>query len=701
MRYNNIANVLIVVYENTVIDLIKPNEIITLNQIRNFQNFVGEKAINDIAIESDSTILLAASYGVSRINLNSNEFNFTTFTTGIGVEAVTSFNNFIYATTEEGIYRITSQNRSPEDFSQWEYLDNNFGLPANYSSNDIQSFDNKLFADVNDSLYQILPSIKRIHYEEGSQIVYLSAEGQHLLMGTVCRSNTNCSGNRVLYFDRAENQGYLNNGCIGIPVNAIEDEQGRIWFGDEFRNYRVLNSVTDDFCRVRTYNSPYSEENREMTIVNNQLWLAAGGVNQTFSNRFLDHGFSSFIDGQWSIYNRWTTEILKGPLVNDPVDDMLDFLTIAVHPQNGKIYAGSFYEGLIEIDGENFTQYDENNSTLGNAIGDLLRTRISGLAFDDDNNLWVSNHSAENPLSVLLSDGSWKGFTPSCRQREIHQLAVDPNGYKWIISGNTVSGVLVFDEGEIDDPTDDRCRTFSSNNSELPTNNTNCLAVDLDGDVWVGTTEGIVIFDCGANAFEPPCMGTLRIVEQNGFGAFLLATENVQTIAVDGANRKWVGTQNGVFILSSDGRDQIAFFNTDNSPLFDNNVIDIAINQVSGEVFIGTNKGIISYKSDAIAGENVNNANIEVYPNPVRPEYTGNIAIRGLARDANVKITDIRGRLVYETQALGGQAIWDGLDYNGRRADTGVYLVFSTSQARFTGFTATPSAAVAKIVFIK
>jgi hypothetical protein len=446
---------------------------------------------------------------------------------------------------------------------------------------------------------------------------------------------------------------------------------------------------------------PYSEDNREFAIYDNQLWMVAGGVNQTFSNRFLDHGFASFIDGRWSIYNRFTRDELKGPLKDDPSDDMLDFLTITVHPDNGIVYAGSFYEGLIEFDGETMIQYDENNSTLGNAVGDASRTRISGLAFDEENNLWVSNHSAERPLSVLKADGTWQSFAPSCRQEEIHQLEVDQNGFKWIVVNNSVAGVILFDEGELDNPSDDRCRTFTANNSNLPTNNTNCLTVDLEGDVWVGTTEGVVIFECGANAFDNICQGTRRIVEQDGFGAFLLETEEVQTIAVDGANRKWIGTQNGVFVLSPSGDEQIAHFTEANSPLFDNNIIDIEVNPQNGEVFIGTDKGVISYLGEAIEGGQVNNSTIEIYPNPVRPEYQGTIAIRGLARDANVKITDIHGRLVFETTALGGQAIWDGFDYNGRRADSGVYLVFSTSNARFTGFTAKPSAAVGKILFVK
>ena len=226
----------------------------------------------------------------------------------------------------------------------------------------------------------------------------------------------------------------------------------------------------------------------------------------------------------------------------------------------------------------------------------------------------------------------------------------------------------------------------------------NCLEVDLDGDVWVGTSEGPVIFECGNNPFDTDfCNGSLRQLEQDGFGANLLVTENIQSIAIDGANRKWIGTNNGLFIQSPDGREQIAFFNTENSPLFDNTIIDIAINPENGEAFIGTNNGVISLRGDATEGQPINSADVYAFPNPVRPEYNGPIAIKGLATDANVKITDVSGQLIFETTALGGQAIWDGRDFSGRKASTGVYLVFSTSRTRGLS---SPNTAVAKILFI-
>ncbi|MBE2206090.1 MAG: hypothetical protein IAE84_00830, partial [Saprospiraceae bacterium] len=156
----------------------------------------------------------------------------------------------------------------------------------------------------------------------------------------------------------------------------------------------------------------------------------------------------------------------------------------------------------------------------------------------------------------------------------------------------------------------------------------------------------------------------------------------------------------GVYLLSPDGREEIHHFTIDNSPLPDNTVASIGIDSISGEVFFGTLRGIVSYRSDATVGTRFQNEEVLVFPNPVRPEYEGPIAIKGLTREAVVKITDVHGQLVFETRALGGQAIWDGRDFNGRRAPTGVYLVFAVSNPRFSGFTGKPETATAKILFV-
>jgi hypothetical protein len=168
------------------------------------------------------------------------------------------------------------------------------------------------------------------------------------------------------------------------------------------------------------------------------------------------------------------------------------------------------------------------------------------------------------------------------------------------------------------------------------------------------------------------------LIKQDGINQYLLESEVVTAIAVDGANRKWIGTESGgLFLMSPDGTTQIANYNESNSPLLSNYIIALNIDQQTGEIYIGTNRGLISLRGDAITGEG-GCGDILVYPNPVRENYSGPIAIKGLVPNGNVKITDVSGNLIYETTALGTQAIWYGKNFKGEKAHTGVYLVFST-----------------------
>ncbi|MCI4648227.1 hypothetical protein [Phaeodactylibacter sp.] len=696
IRYNSFSKILIIVYQNAVIDLLyEDGEVVTLNQIRNFQNFSGEKRINDIHILNDSIVYMAATYGVSELDILNAEFRSTTLT-GVEVNSVHVFEEDLYAATAEGIYRISTNNVNPDDFGNWDLLGPSEGFPMDYSARGFETFEGALYVGVNDTAFRYEnQQLEYFYAETGSTLQFMSHEGTLLLVGF--------RPGRVVYLHPDGRTGPLPFNCIFTPNYAIEDERGRLWYGNEAvgSDFRYAENFEQGFCESLNFNSPFSEAIWNMSIANGQLWMASGGLDQTLGPIFIRDGFASFINGQWTIYNRDLRDELKGDDLNSPDDDIQVFVTSAIHPENGKVYMGSYIEGLVEVDPatDQITTYNTDNSTLQVAQQDI-RVRVGGLAFDEENNLWVGNNSAPAPLSVLMPGGEWRSFLPSCGQSTLLDIAVDGSGYKWIRLGSSSGGLLLFDEGEMEDPNDDRCRVFTANNSELPNNDVNCVTADLDGDIWVGTTEGVVIFECGSSAFDESCIGTRRIVEQDGFGARLLETENVIDIAVDGANRKWIGTQNGVFLLSPSGEEQVDRFTEANSPLFDNNIVDIAVDQQTGEVFIGTAKGIISYQSDAVEGGRVHSSDILVYPNPVREDYEGPIAINGLARDAVVKITDVTGKLVFETNALGGQAVWNGTDYNGRRVQTGVYLVFSSSNGRNTSLNAQPDAAVAKIMVI-
>ena len=184
------------------------------------------------------------------------------------------------------------------------------------------------------------------------------------------------------------------------------------------------------------------------------------------------------------------------------------------------------------------------------------------------------------------------------------------------------------------------------------------------------------------------------LIQDGDYGQYLLSEEKVTAIAVDGANRKWIGTEkSGVFLFSEDGYEKVLHFTEDNSPIFSNTIIDITINNFSGEVFFGTSKGLLSYRSDATTGS-ATQLETHVFPNPVRENYTGFVAIKNLVNNVNVKITDVHGNLVFETYSKGGQAIWNGKNKNNERVPTGVYLVYTSDVNGIEKI-------VSKILFIK
>ncbi|MBR9919855.1 MAG: hypothetical protein GYB31_03385 [Bacteroidetes bacterium] len=692
IKYHPGENILIVVYTDSSIDLIRENDIISLFDIPNFQGPIGDKVVRDVFIDEEGGVFLAANYGVSKLDVSVPEFEYTTFT-GVNTNGIRVFQGHIYATTDIGVYRISEDNAFPEDIAQWEFLGMDYGFPGDYFAGPATVYNDKLYVAVEDSLYSFSnEQAAYIHHEEDLLLTYLTSEGARLIAGFYCEG---CKGN-TLYFGPDESFVPAPVNCMDRPLYALEDDSGNVWYGDQFQQFRVHEAGTES-CNRFTENSPYSHRTQEIHITGDQVWVASGGVRTNYNVLRQPDGLFWYINGVWGEYNTYNTPEFS-QMEDGGVQPITDLYTVTSHPESNLIYAGSFYDGLFRIDREAGTieHFLENNSSLNNPPGDPNRTRVSGLAWDSNNNLWVSNHSAERPVSVLTADEEWISFAPNCGANALIQVAVDEFDNKWFAISADNAGLLIFNEGDISDPGDDQCRVLTVSNSNLPTNRVNCVELDLDGDIWVGTEQGVVVFECGNNVFDPSCQGSLRIVEQDNFGAYLLETENVRTIAVDGANRKWFGTDNGIFVQSPNGEEQVAFFDESNSPLFDNIISDIAINPETGEVIIGTNKGLISLRGQATEGPAVNTINVKVWPNPVRPDYEGPIAISGLAQDANVKITDIHGTLVYETTALGGQAIWDGRDYTGRRASSGVYLVFSTSTQSLEN----PDAVVAKIVLV-
>lgn len=682
IKYVPARETLIASYKNSNIDLLKPTRIVNLPFIKEDPNIIGDKSIYNIHLEGEDLAYLACGFGVVELNVEREEFGFTV-KMNLKVNDVIVYEGDFYAATDEGIYRAPNDGSlNLQDFGNWTLLGAEEGFPDDYSARALELYNDGLYLDIDNVLYSYSNgALTEVHNEANHEMVFLTAEGSHLIMGVNCAVSDSCSGGRVLFFDQSLSLQYSGNNCVNSAFYAIEDQTGQIWYSDRQDKVRIADMAGGD-CIQQRYNSPYSHEAIEIVVDENDVY-----VTTTVPPANNTNGFYRLQENSWTNFNG---------LFNSAVSDIFMAYRAAVHPENKKVYIGTFAQGIWEMDGEDFIRYDNTNSSLQTSTAQTSQVQIGGLAFDQNNDLWVTNYRAPNPLAVLRNDGTWQNDF-SLPFTALQDVIVDESGNKWCLVDGSGQGVLVFNEGDPNISSDDMVRTITTANSALPNNRVNCLVMDLDGDIWLGTDEGVIVFECGSNVFSPQCRGSLRIVDVGGFGGFLLQTESVQTIAVDGANRKWFGTTNGVFVQSPNGEELIAFFDKDNSPLFDNLISDIAINQISGEVYIGTGSGLISVRGEATEGGTRHANEVYAFPNPVQPDYTGPIAIKGLPRDADVKITDVRGQLVFETQALGGQAIWDGRDYTGRKAASGVYLVFSTSKQLLDN----PDAQVTKILFMK
>ncbi|MFB0998309.1 MAG: hypothetical protein QMC28_06395, partial [Flavobacteriales bacterium] len=365
-----------------------------------------------------------------------------------------------------------------------------------------------------------------------------------------------------------------------------------------------------------------------------------------------------------------------------------DFIGVAVNPKSPKQAIGCAYavKGMIELANNDVGKaYDSSNSSMQLSLTHGDRFAITDAEYDSDGNLWAINSWAEKPLLVKTQGGTWNSFDCGSLSNKniVSKLIINNNlGYKWMIFKDL--NIVVYNDNETPlDDSDDEYQVI--NNAEqngnleyIPT----AIAEDLDEEVWIGTERGIFVIYNPEDIFEEyGDFEAQRInIEQDGNIEYLLENEFITAIAIDGGNRKWIGTQSsGVFVLSSDGINQIHQFTLENSPLLSNTINDIDIDDETGEVFFSTDKGLISYKGIATAPQE---AFIDVYsyPNPVPPGYSGLIGIRGLMYNSDIRITDISGNTVFATKSLGGQAIWDGNKLDGTRASSGVYLVFMVNE---------------------
>jgi len=677
INYNSFSDALVVAYTNGNVDLIKGDVTINMADIER-SGIIGDKSINHIYFQNQLAYL-STGFGIVVLDLDREEVK-DTYIIGplesqIKINAVTVHEPYIYAATEdEGLYRAFANDPNLANFNNWSKINS---IPnSNGPFSDAVSFDGKLWvnfdAGTSDTLYHFDGSTWQEATDfSGTDHAQVKVDGGKLIVVSeyLVKVYSNTTTQQIDFFANANNEFFAKD--------AIHFS-GFGWVADNTNGIRkMVNSFSGETILP---NGPSTASAWQLDNFKGQIWAVAGGLANAWAPNFEQGVGYHLNEGTWTSINR---------AQDNTLDTISTILAIAVDPlDEGHAYAGSWMNGLIEFQDDRVVQvYNHTNSSLQKhpQWPNTTRIGVGGVDFDRDGNLWMSNSGVGEPLSVFTADGAWKSFEfgSSVNNKSLYGMMVDQNNLVWFISRD--AGLVVFNPGETPTSTsDDQFKLLinAPGSGNLPSNTVNCMTEDLDGEVWVGTNEGIGVFYSPQNIFSSGADFDAQqiLLEQDGNIQILLETEIITCITVDGANRKWIGTRGaGVFLMSDDGTDEVHAFNTDNSPLISNNINDIAVNHVTGEVLFATDLGIISFQGTS-TGFTDEFEDVYSFPNPVREDYDGPIAIRGLLQDTDVKITDASGNLVFETTSTGGMAIWDGKTFGGERVNTGIYLVFCSDQ---------------------
>lgn len=682
------GNLVIVGYENGNLDIIENKTIKNFPAIKN-SSVIGDKSIRHIHFYQSQAFL---STGVGIISFNTERIEVSdTYEilpmSSPTINEVTVLNDSIFAATDQGLFKASLA----DDLTVFGNWIQDLSIPAPFENvNNVSAVAGLLYINFREGNEQGTFLRRPNEWElinSGGDILELTESPSGLVLNTS-------------YFLDAKNPDgssrlLLSNYGNTVPMRAVKviaDELGNLWIADNFSGLIKYNEENAfEFIRVP---GPGTNNAFKLEISDGRLWVASGFPQHpgNWNNTFLQTGFYKFYQGVWENYLPDQYPIFGSEGLSD--------LTVAYpDPTNPDLaYVGSWIGGVVTAQANEILQvYDETNSALQereefDRNDGQGYVGVADIVKDREDNIWMTNGYADEPLVVLRPDGSWESFSLGNNfgaTDVLTRLLVAQDGNIWMVDNR--GGVVAYSPSEND------LKLFKSGdgNGGLPNNEVFCISEDLDGEIWVGTSDGVAVFYSPFDAFsDNPSDARQILVEQDGIFQFLLEAQSISVIAIDGANRKWVGTfGSGVFLLSEDGTEEILRFTSDQSPLFSDVINDIAIDNETGEVFIATVEGILSYQGDATGGE-LSNECLKVYPNPVRETYSGPITIEGIMRNSDIKITDMRGNLVATLQSNGGRGIWDGKNLNGERVATGVYFALVSNETA-------DSDCVSKILMIK
>lgn len=687
ITYESSTELMVVAYEDSNIDLVKSGLVVNMPQIKD-KNIVGAKNINHVMV-IEGLVYVASGFGIIVIDPVKEEVKDTYYigpeSSSIQIYDLAFDGQRIYAATELGILSGDLNDPGLVNYANWYLYDATDGIPGD-KSKAIHFNGDAIYAGSNEHLVKLNSDETWSVLSNGDTDFEITKiddrSGEIIFMSRAVEPESREA--RLDFYDLGSGQTTeVPSFLMEQAKDMIVASDGKVYMANDW--YGLVFEQGGSMFQVNKINGPNSNDSHKLSLKDNKLWVAPGTITSSWSFGANFNGYYT-LDGNFWEVNR--PDILQQ-------NGIKNIVSVANHPTQDRTFFASFYEGVLERNGDEYIHH-RDDSSLSPAIGIEDLMLAGDLLFDESANLWVSNFRSPKPINVYTPEGQWMSFATTVGGttglNQFTHMINDNFGNLWFVVFN--EGILCYNPGEdVLEASDDQQRLFRKVNDDLglPNNEVTCIVEDLEDEIWVGTKAGIGIFYQSSDPFNQDYQFSKPIVASGTF-PYLMQTEYIHVIEVDPADRKWIGTNNGVFLLSSDGRETVHHFTTENSPLLDNSINDILVDEKTGLVYFATEKGLCSYQSDAVFGEYFHEGTL-IYPNPVRPEYEGPIAIKGLYRNADVRITDLRGRLVYQTTALGGQAVWDGLTYDGERPQTGVYLIYSSSERGNENF-------VGKLLFV-
>ncbi|MDV6169533.1 T9SS type A sorting domain-containing protein [Flavobacterium sp. DG1-102-2] len=628
-----------------------------------------KKKINNI-YEYEGKAYIATDFGIVVFNIATLEFVDTYYLGPNGAEIpilqCAIHEGIIYAATPfNGLYVAPMGSQFLNDYNQWYTVDNgqftgvvsyNGSLYASYSSGAVSRF-------VNGSAvpFTVLPS----------QVVDMRVANGYMII--------TCTNRVVVYNEQLTTVSQIN-------VIPLPEAQGAVFSCATVAAETIFVGTRDhgmfsagfnnlNFENI-TPNGPQRSKIFRVKKAPSALWAVYGDYDYYYNPYPLEnYGVSKYNNE-----NGWTT------ITNDKLFNAASISDIAVSPTNENlVYVSSYINGLIKIQDDQPVILYNNQNTNGNLEplpGTSSDVRINSLAFDKAGDLWMTNARVEKSVKQLRASGNGASFSSytvkgtilNPANNDYAKMVIDKNGTKWIPT--SYSGVLAFNE-----TLDKKIIITEGANGNLPSFSSTCVAIDNNNRLWIGTNKGLRVLP-GVDRFTTETSLTTNpiIILEDGLAQELMYEQGITDIVVDGSNNKWIATGGaGAFLVSPDGQQTLFHFTKENSPLPSDIINDIEIDNVTGEVYFVTERGMVSYRGTSTeAAEDL--SKVYVFPNPVRPDFDGNVNISALLDKANVKITDIEGNLVYEATSEGGTVLWDTRAFGKYKVASGVYMIFISSE---------------------